>query len=197
MNKKALVAVLGVTAAAFAFPAAAQNLSAVYIGGGIGQSKAKDGCSGVSGPGVSCDDKDTSFRLFGGYQFTPNISAELGYADHGKAKLSGPGGTDELAATAWDLSGIFQWPFSNTGFSVFGRLGLYVGKVELSGPDHGDKTSSNVTFGLGAGYDFNRNIGVRAEWQRYSKMKARNDATGVEDEGDVDALSIGVLYRFQ
>jgi OOP family OmpA-OmpF porin len=193
MNKKALVAVLGVTAAAFAFPAAAQNLSAVYIGGGVGQSKYKIDCGG----GLSCDDKDTSFRLFGGYQFTPNISAELGYADHGKAKLSGPGGTDELAATAWDLSGIFQWPFSNTGVSVFGRLGLYVGKVELSGPDHGDKTSSNVTFGLGAGYDFNRNIGVRAEWQRYSKMKARNDATGVEDEGDVDALTIGVLYRFQ
>jgi len=168
-------------------------MSAVYIGGGLGQSKFKIECGG----GLSCDDKDTSFRVFGGYQFTPNISAELGYADLGRAKLSGPGGSDELKATAWDLSGIFQWPFEKTGFSVFGRLGLYYGKVELSGLDTGSKTSGNATFGLGAGYDFNRNLGLRAEWQRYSKMKARNDATGVEDDGDVDVLGISVLYRFQ
>jgi OOP family OmpA-OmpF porin len=193
MNKKALVAVLGITAAALAAPAAAQNLSAAYIGGSLGQSKFKIDCGG----GLTCDDKDTAFRIFGGYQFTPNLSAELGYADLGKAKLTGPGGSDQLGATAWDLSGVFQWPFPGTGFSLFGRLGLFMGEMELSGVDRGNKTSSGLTLGFGGGYNFNRNIGVRAEWQRYSKMKARNDATGVEDEGDVDALSIGVLYRFQ
>ena len=191
--KKALVAVFGLTAAALAVPAAAQTSgSSAYIGGSFGQSK-----YGIDCGGLTCDDKDAAFRLFGGYQFTRNIAAELGYADLGKAKVTGPGGSDELAATAWDLSGVFMWPFTNTGFNVFGRLGLYYGKMSLSGLDTGDKSTTNLTYGLGGGYDFNKNLGLRAEWQRYSKMKARNDKTGAEDDGDVDSLSIGVLWRFQ
>ena len=188
--RKALVAVFGLTAAALAMPAAAQS---AYIGGSLGQSKFNIDCSG----GLTCDDKDTAFRLFGGYQFTRNLAAELGYADLGKSKLTGPGGTDELAADAWDLSGVFMWPFGSTGFNVFGRLGLYYGNMDLSGVDRGSKTTTNVTYGLGGGYDFNKSLGLRAEWQRYSKMKARNDATGAETDGDVDNLSIGVLWRFQ
>ena len=189
MRKTLLV--LGIAAAAVSAPAMAQ-MSNAYIGGSIGQSKYKIDC----GP-LSCDDKDTAFRLFGGYQFTRNIAAEIGYADMGKAKIAGPGGTDELAATAFDLSALLMWPFQSTGFNVFGRVGAYAGKLELSGVDHGSKNTTNLTFGLGAGYDFNKNLGVRGEWQRYSKMKVRNDATGVEDDGDVDVLSIGVLWRFQ
>jgi len=191
--KKAILA-LGMIAATTALPAAAQmSASNAYVGGSIGQSKYNTDCPSP----LSCDDKDTAFRLFGGYQFNRNIAAELGYADMGKAKLTGPGGTDEMAATAFDLSAVLMWPFQGTGFNVFGRLGAYAGKLELSGPDHGSKNTTNLTYGLGAGYDFNKNIGVRGEWQRYSKMKVRNDATGVEDDGDVDVLSIGVLWRFQ
>ena len=43
-----------------------------------------------------------------------------------------------------------------------------------------------MTWGLGGQFDFNRNIGLRAEWQRYKVS-----------DGNVDNLSIGVLYRFQ
>ena len=191
--KKALL-VLGVVAASAALPAAAQmSGSNVYLGGSIGQSKFNVDCPSP----LSCDDKDTAFRLFGGYQFTRNIAAEIGWADMGKAKITGPGGSDELKASAFDLSGVFMWPFTDTGFNVFGRLGFYSGKLELSGVDTGSKTTTDLTYGLGAGYDFNKNVGTRIEWQRYSKMKARNDASGVETDGDVDVLSLGVLYRFQ
>lgn len=193
--KKIGIALLSTTALAFALPAAAQSLnsSAFYAGANIGQSKVNLDCTA----GLTCDDSDTAFKIFGGYSFTQNIALELGYVDLGKATLSGPGGKDEIKATAFDLTGVFSWPFSNSGFSVFGRAGLYSGKLELSGVDHGSKTTTDLTYGLGAGYDFNRNLGLRAEWQRYSKMKVRNDANGAEDDGDVDALTIGVLYRFQ
>lgn len=188
--KKTTMALLGAASMAFAFPASAQT--PFYAGASLGQSKLNIECDA----GLSCDDSDTGFRIFGGYSFNRNVAAELGYQDLGKAKLSGPGGSDELAATAFDLTGVFSWPFTNSGFSVFGRAGLYNGKLELSGVDNGSKTTTGLTFGLGAGYDVNRNLGLRAEWQRFSKMKARNDATGAEDDGDVDLLSIGVLWRF-
>ena len=77
MKTKAVIAVLGLAGAALALPATAQmTMNAAYIGGALGQSKFKGDC-GIP----NCDTKDTSFRLFGGYQFTPNIAAELGYTD--------------------------------------------------------------------------------------------------------------------
>ena len=196
MNIKALVPVLGLSAAAFALPAAAQNMSAVYIGGGFGQSQFKGACDNVSGAGVSCDDKDTSFRLFGGYQLNRNFAAELGYSDLGKAKVTDPFGSTELGVTAWDLSAVGMFPVMDA-LAIFGRLGGYWGEAKLSGGASGSKTTTNLVYGLGLQYDFMKNFGVRGEWSRYSKVKAKNDATGVEDDGDVDVLGVSVLYRFQ
>jgi OOP family OmpA-OmpF porin len=192
--KRIGIAALSATAMAFALPAAAQSVDtkAFYAGLNFGQSKFNADCSGLT----SCDTKDTALKFFGGYSFNKNWAAELGYADLGKAKFSGPGGDDELKGSAFDLTGVFTWPFSES-FSVFGRAGLYNGELKLSGVDTGSKSTTDLTYGLGAGYDFNRNFGLRAEWQRYSKMKAHNDATGADDSGDVDAMTIGVLYRFQ
>ncbi|TMH39830.1 MAG: hypothetical protein E6H54_20375 [Betaproteobacteria bacterium] len=187
MRSKASIAVFGLAAAALALPAAAQmSMSSAYVGGSIGQSKFKADCGSFS-----CDKNDTSFRLFGGYQFTRNIAAELGYADLGKLKISGGGLSGEIEATAWDLSGVFSWPFANQ-FAVFGRLGVARTEGKVSGAFGSAKDNkSGVTWGLGAQYDFNRNLGLRGEWQRY-----RVDA-GSAGTGDVDNLNIGVLYRFQ
>jgi OOP family OmpA-OmpF porin len=185
MKTKYLVAVLGVAAAGFALPAAAQmkmpNLSSAYVGGSLGQSKLKFNCAGAS----PCDDKDTAFRIFGGYQVNQTFSAELGYADLGSAKIGGA----SLDGTAWDLSAIGAWPVANQ-FSIFGRLGLYHGEVKAPG---GKGTKNSLTYGLGAQYDFNRNLGIRAEWQRYNKMGGGD----LGQTANVDVLGIGALWRFQ
>lgn len=195
MKIKNVIAIAALAGAAFSLPAMAQmRMSSAYIGGGIGQSKFKDGCAGGTFPGVSCDDKDTAFRLFGGYQFNRNIAAELGYADLGKAKASGLGITQEAKVTAWDLSAVGTFPVWQQ-LSVLGRLGAYYGKGKLSGPVSSDKNTTNVTFGLGAQYDLSRNLGLRAEWQRYSKVKF--EAAGASGDTDVDTLGVSVLWRFQ
>lgn len=196
--KKALLA-LGVIAAATALPAAAQQTQHFYGGLSVGQAKSGDFCDQVGG--TSCDDKDTAFRIFGGYQFHPNIGVELGYADLGKAKASasGPGGSAsaEEKFTAWDLVAVGSYPIG-TGFSVFGKLGLYYGKAEatvnvnlpgfFSGTGSDSETGTDFTYGLGAGFDFNKNFGARIEWQRYN---------GFSDASNLDVFSLGVLYRFR
>ncbi|HZD20493.1 MAG TPA: outer membrane beta-barrel protein, partial [Burkholderiales bacterium] len=53
-------------------------------------------------------------------------------------------------------------------------------------------TTTDLTFGLGAAFDINRNFGVRAEYQKYKDMGGSNVG-----KSDVDAMSIGVLYRFR
>lgn len=199
---KYALAVLGVAAAAFTLPAAAQMkgpaLSSVYIGGGIGQSKAKDGCESLTQFGFSCDAKDTAWRFFGGYQFHRNFAAELGYTDLGAATATAPGQSVDFEATAWDLSAIGYWPIADQ-FSVFGRLGFYNSEVKATGSGaSGKKTTTDLTYGLGVQYDFTRNFGVRGEWQRYSDMKAREDSPPpTEGKSDVDVLGVSLIYRFQ
>jgi OOP family OmpA-OmpF porin len=185
MKVRAIVAALGVTAALTALPAAAQmNMSSTYLGGGIGQSKFQD-----------ADDKGTAWKVFGGYRFSPHFAAEAGYTDLGSSSASTPGGNTELGAHAWELSAIGAIPFN--ALSVYGRLGGYYGKGELSGVASGDKTTTNWTYGAGLQYDFNKAVGVRGEWQRYANLKARDASTGTEGESNIDVLGVSVLYRFQ
>jgi len=198
MNRSSVIATFGLAAAAFALPAAAQmNTGALYAGLSIGQSKFSDACEGSVPAGftVTCDDKDTAWRIFGGYQFHPNIGVEIGYADLGRAQATvssgGLSATAKVEATAFDAVAVGSWPI-NQAFSLYGKLGLYHGEAKLTasgtGGSSSDKdTGSDLTYGLGARYDFNRNIGVRAEWQRY------NDFSG----SDIDVLSVGLLYRFR
>ncbi len=200
MISKSFVAIMGIAVATFAVPASAQRMDTkgFYAGGSIGQAKFGGFCSAVSG--FSCDDKDTAFRIFGGYQFHPNIGVELGYANLGKGKFSGTQSgvsfSGEEKLTAWDLVAVGSWPLA-TGFSVFGKLGVYHGEAKanvtgssggFSAVGTGSASGSDLTLGLGAGYDFNRNLGARLEWQHYN---------GFSDADNVDVFSLGVVYRFR
>src|SRR5258708_20896207 len=98
-SKTVLTTLSFAAAAAFAGSALAQSATqetGAYAGLSLGQSKAKDGCSGVTGTGVSCDDKDTAWKIFGGYQFMRYLGAEVAYTDFGKVKASAGGVTAEL-----------------------------------------------------------------------------------------------------
>ena len=95
MKKASLVRSVSITAAAFAAPAAAQmrapdtkgiSMSARLSASPTSRTAARD----TTGPGVSCDSKDTAWKFFGGYQFNRNLAAELGYTDLGKIKRVGP-----------------------------------------------------------------------------------------------------------
>jgi len=164
-----------------------------YIGGNIGQTQAKDWCSGIAGSGISCDDKDTAFKILGGYNINRNFAAELAYSDFGKVKASLGALTDEAKATAWELSAVGSYPIANQ-FSVFGRLGLYFADAKENTNFAGNfkHTNNDLTYGFGVRYDFSREVGVRGEWQRYSKVGG-----GDLDKSDVDVISVGVVWNFR
>ena len=171
-----------------------------YVGGSVGQSKFNADCTGLT-----CDDSDTAFRVFGGYMFNKNFGAELGYADLGKltasAVVSGVSASADLKATAWDIVAVGVLPFAEK-FNAYGKIGMYMADSKLSGTASAfgltgststSKSNSDLTYTLGLGYDFNKNLGVRAEWQKYSKVGA--DEVG--GKGDIDVYGIGVVYRFK
>ena len=170
---KSIKAVVALAAIAFAGSAAAQQpvVAAPYVGGTIGQAEYKD---------ATGDDKDTAWRILGGYQFNRHFAAELGYHDLGQVSA--------VEGNAIEVVGIGAFPIVDK-LSAYGKLGVYRGELEAPGVK---ETNSDLTYGVGLQYDFLKNVGVRGEWQRYSKMGGGNLV-----ETDVDVMSVGLIYRFQ
>jgi OOP family OmpA-OmpF porin len=170
-----------------------------YLGGSIGQSKAKDACGSAA---TTCHDKDSAWKLLGGYQINRNFAAEFGYTDLGKFSgsgvVSGVNVTARFDAKAWELVGVGSMPFGR--ISPYGKLGLYRGEVKgqavgtlgsASITASGKDTNTDLTFGLGVKFDLTNNIGIRGEWQRYQKMGGANVG-----KSDVSVHGVGFTYRF-
>ena len=198
--------------ASFVSPMALAEEAGWYGGLNFGQSKAKIDdpriisgllSSGFFTTSIADDNRDTGFKIFGGYQMNRNIALEGGYFDLGKfgftATTSPPGsltGDIKIKGLNLDLVGIV--PFTEK-FSAFGRVGVtraeardtFTGgglvRVLNSNPR---KTDTNAKFGLGLQYAFTESFGMRAEVERYRI----NDAVG--NKGDIDLVSLGLVYRF-
>jgi opacity protein-like surface antigen len=207
--KKTLIAL---AIAAATTPAWSQQApSKFYAGASLGQSKFKGACDSDSGIALSnCKDSDTAWKIFGGYQFTPYLGLEVGYNDFGRISSDASvvvggstfAGNAKIEATAFELTGIGSLPLGHQ-FSLYGKLGVYYAETKssadirqttapfASASASASDNNTNLTFGFGARYDIMRNIAVRAEWQRFSKVGS--DSTG---KGDIEVLAIGGLYRF-
>lgn len=189
--KKLILASLLAGAGAFSSVALAQG----YVGVGAGQSDFKVDCAGLS----NCDTKDTGYKVFGGYMFTPNFGVEGAYFDLGKAKGSGTGdpllGTFNVSGKAdgFGLYGVALAPLDS--FNVFAKLGITSIKAKvdesssLQGTAHDSKTSTEFAWGLGAGYEFTKNFGARLEFERFR-------AKFGDEKDNIDLVSLSVLYRF-
>lgn len=180
--------------AATLFSGAALAQVGPYVGASIGQSNYKVDCEGLS-----CDKSDLGFKAFGGYMFTPNLGVEAHYVNLGKMTLDPtvvPGfGTlaGDIKGAGWGASLIGMWPIEQ--FSLFGKLGFTYMDTKVSGTLSGfgsasmSESSTNFSWGLGAAYNFSKQLSVRAEWERF-RLEFQNE------KEDADLFSIGVAYRF-
>lgn len=207
MKKIAIIALLS----AFASTAFAGDF---YVVGSIGQSDANISKSqldndlvnaGATNLSSNLDNKGTAYKLLAGYQYNQYFGIEGGYIDLGKAKYSATAteGTAraDVKATGWAISAVGTLPI-NDSFSVFAKLGTIRAKVEatasVSVPALGtfegsaDATNWKTTYGVGATYNFNKQIGLRAEYERFQKLGDDNN-TG---KSNVDLISAGLVFKF-
>ena len=168
MNKKWIAAMLAAGAMTLSAGAMAQQMdSGWYVGGAFGQADL--------GP-----DEDTAWKISGGYQLNRTFSAEIGYTNLGEIDV--PGGSAE--ATAWELIALGKFPVANQ-FSVYGLVGFanVEGEATVGGITVSDD-STELTYGIGAQFDVSRNLGIRAQWQRY------------DTDDEIDVMSLGVVWKF-
>lgn len=117
------LAILGLASAMiFAGSASAQE-AGWYVGASLGQAQVDVDCSGTT----SCDDKDSTWKIFGGYQINRNFSVEVGYSDLGAVTASTPSfvvppfvipaANLKVESTAWELVGIGSLPLRSASRS--------------------------------------------------------------------------------
>ena len=182
-----------------------------YVGGNLGQSRAKIddqriigslARTGLSTTSINDDDRKLGYKVFGGYQFSKYFALESGYFDMGKfsfnATTSPPGTfSGDLKLKGFNLDTVGILPIADK-FSAFGRLGVNYSEVKSSFSNTGSvgtfpnqsKRAANYKYGLGLQYDFTKSLGMRVEAERY-----RIDDT-IGNRGDVDLISAGLVYRF-
>lgn len=186
-----------------------------YIGGSFGNSESgideQSFQSLVASAGFGntisgSDEKDSAFKVFAGYRFNRHFALEGGYLDLGSfsvtTRITSGAPPQDLTGVVetkdgLHLAGVGILPIGDSKFSVFGKAGLYSIKstTKFNGAAGSVEAESDrkedLMFGLGASYDFAKNFGVRVEYERFMDVGTQNN------QGDIDLMSIGLVYRFQ
>ena len=198
--------------ALMALPALAQDAGYYYGGLSVGQSRAKIDqdriTAGLLGAGLTStamtrDEKDTAYKVFGGYQFNRYIGLEGGYFNLGRFGFTSttlPAGTlnGEIKLHGLNLDLVGTLPLSER-WSALGRVGVQyaqakdqfsgTGAVSVNNPSP-SKREANGKIGAGLQYAFSPSFLLRVEAERYRI----NDAVG--NHGSVNVASLSLVFPF-
>jgi OOP family OmpA-OmpF porin len=161
-----------IAASAFAISPALAAENGPYFGAGIGD-------FGVDVGGF--DGSDTGFKVFGGYRFIDYLAAELEYIDGGTVEDGGL----ELDVSGFNLSGVGILPIGEK-FNLFAKLGMIFWDADLGGFERGSDSGEDFSWGIGAGFSFTDQFGMRIEYQGFE----------IEDTDTVDMISLGASWQF-
>lgn len=176
--------ILGAMLVGMGMAGSAVAANGFYAGASVGQASI-DACGDAGALGAtSCDDEDTGWKVFGGYELNQNFAVEAAWVDLGEISASGPGVsvTGEADGFVVDVKGMLPL---NDQFGVFAKIGLISWELEGGGAASGfDDDGTDAMYGVGAHYMFTEQFGVVGEWEFYD----------TDDEADL--LSIGALIKF-
>ena len=195
-------------------PALAQAPEPGYFYGGLSVGKARAKIdqdrinasllgAGLSTTAMTLNERDTAYKVFGGYQFNRYLALEGGYFKLGKFGFTSatvPAGslTGDIRLQGVNLDLVASLPLSER-WSVLGRVGVQdaqaddrfagTGAVSVLNPNP-RKREVNAKFGGGLQYAFSPAFLVRAEAERYRV----NDAVG--NHGNVNTVSLSLVFPF-
>ena len=181
--KKHLLSLLAASALFAGAPAWAQNLTmSTYLGASVGAAAWNVDCAGTT----ECKKNPVSFRVYGGYNFEPQIALELTYASLGTVKLKSTTASADITGNSFDVSAVYKFGGLTTGLGGFLKGGLAYARTT----GVGSKNSFSPLLGAGLVYHFNPNLAVRAEVDT-QRVEVNNGG-----KGNVTSLSLGGQASF-
>ncbi len=161
-----------------------------YLGAGFGITEL-DPDTNDTGYSVS-DERDTGFKLFGGYDYSETLTFEGFYTDMGSAQLTSPFPSQPDGTVDYSTLGAsVLWYFWRNGENkdIDGRKGLQAylhGGLSFlnnsSSVEYSQDNSVQVQYGAGLEYGLDNDIALRAGLDLYDK--------------DAGMVFVGVLKRF-
>lgn len=182
--RKLILVAMGIALCASAPPTLAKD-SGGYIGGSLGLTTI-DVCDDLNAIGfTACDDKDTGFKLFGGYKFNPYVAVEGGYVNFGEISATFAPVTVTVETDALFVAAVGFLPVGSK-FSLLGKVGAFFWDITASGGGASvSDDGTDLLLGIGVNYDITEQWAVRGEFESY-------DAGG----DDVTFISGGVQFTF-
>jgi opacity protein-like surface antigen len=205
--------------------------SGFYAGAGIGYGKININSDKIdnnfnsfaAGTGLEIRNSDvgqgaTPYSLTVGYKFMKYFATEISYIDLGNADYTGKVYDTEFGenvgkikgtwnAKGWPVSVLGIWPIDDA-WSVFGRLGVFIGDVKLNAKatyndgslvcfdgscakGHESQSSTEFIGGVGTDFNFMDTWTARLEWQAMPSLG--NDDVG---DGNWNNFQFSILYNF-
>lgn len=163
--------------------------SGFYVGGSVGNAGIQvDFVDPIGGGNLTFDEKDFSWKAFGGYTFdlpVINLGIEAGYRDLGAPSATLLAETFGIDVTSWDAFGVAGFDLGPV--NVFGKLGFvsWDANLTVAGFDAGSDDGTDTAYGVGAALNLG-SFQLRAEYEVFD----------VSDVEDLYMLSAGFAYSF-
>lgn len=161
-----------------------------YLSTSVGSGEQK-----LSVDGIDISRRDTAFQIAGGYRFMPNAGLELGYANFGRAEVSGQGAKASSKPQSVHLALTGTWNAS-PAFAVTGKLGAAHTRTKLDAGDAGfsvseTETHSGLMAGLGVSYKLDTDMAAMLEYQDFGKI-VKGDGADLK----AHVVLVGIRYSF-
>ncbi|SMN15365.1 Outer membrane protein A precursor [uncultured Candidatus Thioglobus sp.] len=191
MKKLLLLTALAtsITFISFAYAEDTSNHSYSYAGISVGSPSSREEESRIGQ-----DEKNTTYKLFGGYSINKNISVEGHYFNEltyisGPANPINPTG-DHYKTQSYGIAAIYKIPFES--ITPFVKLGYH--KWKFSETDDGNPTinttGNDLFFGLGTSISLNDKVDFRIEAERF------NYEDSEKEKIKTNLYSVGIAYKF-
>lgn len=165
--------------------------------------------SGATSTSFVSDQRDPGVKVFAGYRFNRHFALEGGYAWLGEFQATTQVTAPSSGALNADIRiiGLFVDALAilplGERFAAFAKVGVLGSETRTFRSTSGTATPApgvntnastddvDLSYGLGAQYDFAKNVTLRVEWQLYADVGDAN--TG---QTDVTLYAAGLLFRF-
>jgi hypothetical protein len=133
------------------------------------------------------DDEDKSLQVHGGYKIFKHLAVEARYADFGTFSLQSTG----FDVTAISIHAVGIIPFGESGWELFGQLGL--GTVTFDRTGSGDEDQSVAAGGIGVRYSPTQNFSLSIQTDVYVW---EDDSLGPVFDMGVGGTQLALQYIF-